>query len=103
MEITIFAKKRTTRDGKTFYTYLSTLTSKSTGETFPVQVKFRESAGKLPDPHTCPRVIHVDKENANLSTKKYEVDGETRERKELWVSAFEDVGAWVDTSLDDFA
>lgn len=102
MEITIFAKKRTTRDGKTFYTYLSTLTSKSTGETFPVQVKFRESAGKLPDPHTCPCVIHVDKENANLSTKKYEVDGETQERKELWVSAFEDVGAWVDTSLDDF-
>lgn len=103
MEITIFAKKRTTRDGKTFYTYLGTLTNKSTGENFPVQVKFRQSAGTLPDPHTCPRVIRVEKEDANLSTKKYEVDGETRERKELWVSLYEDVGAWVDHSLDDFA
>lgn len=102
MKITIFAKKRTATDGRAFYNYLSTLTSKTTGEEQVVQVKFRQDCGS-PDPHTCPRVIEFDKHDANLSAHSYETnDGETRTRRELWVSKWKDCGEFVDNSLDDF-
>ena len=43
MELTIFAKKRQSNDGRPFFTYLSTLTRKD-GEEIKVQVKFRQAA-----------------------------------------------------------
>jgi len=101
MNLAIFAKRRQTKDGKTFFTYLSTLTNRS-GETITVQVKFREGCGQ-PKPETCPRCITVDKKAANLSVREVLDDnGVTHIRNVLWVAAWNDGGAYVDHSLDDY-
>ena len=103
MELTIYAKKRQTNEGKTFYTYLSTLTRKD-GSELKVSVKFREDCGN-PKADQCPMNIIVSKENANLSAKDYGVNEETGEvltSHTLWVSAWEKGSEYVDHSLDDF-
>lgn len=101
MNLTIFAKRRQTKEGKTFFTYLSTLTNRS-GESITVQVKFRDSCGQ-PKPETCPRCVVVDKSAANLNVKEVTDDnGVTHVRNVLWVSQWSDGGAYVDHSLDDY-
>ena len=102
MQITIFAKKRQTKEGKTFYNYLSTLVSRDGRET-PVQVKFRDVAGQ-PRPENCPCNIIVDKADANLSVREYTDTNtaEIRQSKTLWVSAWENGPEYVDHSLDDY-
>ena len=102
MQLTIFAKKRQTKEGKTFYNYLSTLISRDGRET-PVQVKFRDAAGQ-PRPESCPCNIIVDKANANLSTREYTDSNtaEIRQSKTLWVSAWKNGPEYVDHSLDDY-
>ena len=106
MLLNIFAKKRNTKDGKVFYNYLTILTKKD-GEQETVQVKFRDDCGQ-PNGSDCPRTIEVKKENANLVKKVITVPGkegqpekEVEERK-LWVSEWEDRGAYIDHSLDDY-
>lgn len=102
MKITIYAKKKQTKDGKTYYIYLSSLTNKNTGETIPCRVKFRMDCGQ-PDPHTCPRIIEFDKKDGNMSASAYTTDeGETRISNTLWIARWKDCGEFVDTSLDDF-
>jgi len=104
MEITVYAKKRTTKEGKTFYSYLSRLTNKRTGQDVTVAVKFRESAG-YPDAKSCPMNIKFVKSDGNLTSKPI-VDEETGEEigvsNVLWVSAWEEGAPFVDDSLDDF-
>lgn len=103
MNITIFAKKRTTSEGKKFYSYLTTLTRKN-GDSVVVTVKFNEACGN-PRPEDCPMNIIVDKATANLSGKtvKNTDTGEVFESRTLWVKNWEkDPNVWVDTSLDDF-
>lgn len=105
MLLNIFAKKRTTEEGKAFYSYLTTLT-KTNGDQETVQVKFREDCGQ-PKGQECPRVIEVKRENANLVKKnitKQEEGGTEKEieSRTLWVSAWEDKGEYVDHSLDDY-
>ena len=102
MELAIFAKKRTTKEGKTFYNYLSTMT-KNDGTDLTVSVKFRDDCG-APNPANCPVYIKVEKENANLSSKDYtrEDTGETVKSWTLWVSAWELGAPFIDHSLDDF-
>lgn len=102
MEITIFAKKRTASDGKSFYSYLSTLTRKDkTKQT--VSVKFRDEAGN-PKPEKCPMNIKFDRGSANVATKDFirEDTGEVATSYTLWVSAWEPGEPFVDHSLDDF-
>lgn len=106
MLLNIFAKKRTTKDGKVFYNYLTTLTKKD-GEQETAQVKFRDDCGQ-PKADVCPRTIEVKKENANLVKRVITVPGkedqpdkEVEERK-LWISEWEDRGAYIDHSLDDY-
>lgn len=104
MELTIFAKKRNTKDGKkVFYNYITTLTRKD-GTTLTTAVKFRQDCGQ-PKGEDCPMVIRVNKSDANLVTVEYpDPDtGEALESKRLWVSKWEFIGAYVDTSLDEFA
>lgn len=105
MKLAIFAKKRSTiEDGKnrTFYTYLTTLVNKTTGEPLSVQVKFREACG-APEPEECPRFIEVPKTKMNLSWDKYvNEDGEELQAAKLWVTEWEDAGDYVDHSLDNF-
>lgn len=102
MEITIYAKKKQSREGKTFFTYLSTLTRKD-GTQQTVQVKFRDEAGN-PRPENCPLNIRFDKASANLSSRDYERDdtGETVRSYTLWITQWEEGSKFVDHSLDEF-
>ena len=111
MKLAIFAKKRQTTDTdpktgaqtlRDFYTYLTTLVNKSTGELMPVQVKFRQACG-APDPNKCPQFISVDKKDANLSWEDYVNDeGETLKAAKMWVTSWSPAGEYVDHSLDEF-
>ena len=102
MEITIYAKKRHAADGKTFYSYLSTLTRKD-GTKQTVSVKFRDEAGN-PKPEKCPMNVKFDKGNANIAIREFvrEDTGEVGTSYTLWVSAWEPGALFVDHSLDDF-
>ena len=102
MQITIYAKKRQTNEGKTFYNYLSTLTDRN-GNDIPCQVKFREGAGN-PRPEQCPMNIAFDKADANLTTREYTdaTTAEIRKAHVLWVSKWNPGEEYVDHSLDDF-
>ena len=102
MELTIFAKKRTSADGKKFYTYLTTMTKKD-GTEQTVAVKFREECGG-PKPDKCPINIVVDKRFANLSHRDFvrEDTGEAGTSHTLWVSEWQEGKAYVDTSLDEY-
>lgn len=102
MEITVFAKKRHTNDGKSFFSYLATL-KKKTGENVTVSVRFREDAGN-PKPENCPMNIIINKTDANLSSRVYtrEDTGEDAISYTLWVSAWSKGAEYVDHSLDEF-
>lgn len=107
MKLAIFAKRRQTNDantGKTrdFWTYLTTLINRETGEPLSVQVKFREACG-APEPAECPMFIEVPKGKANLSWDSYENDeGETLQAAKMWVTEWEKAGAYEDHSLDNY-
>lgn len=101
MEITVFAKKRTTHEGKKFFTYLTTLTRKD-GTTCTASVKFAE--GEAPKPDICPCNLIVEKGDCNMSKGEY-INPETGEVKDtftLWVKRFSMGSPFVDTSMDDF-
>lgn len=102
MEITIYAKKRQTADGKSFYSYLSTLNRKD-GTKQTVAVKFRDECGN-PKPEKCPMNIKFDKSKANMATHEFtrEDTGEVATSYTLWISGWEVGTPFVDHSLDDF-
>jgi hypothetical protein len=103
MQLAIFAKKRKTKDGKSFYGYLSTMTRKSTGEAQTISVKFRDECGQ-PNAADCPCNIIVDKKDCNMSTRTFvrEDTGEAATSYTLWVNKWAKGPAYVDHSLDDF-
>lgn len=107
MKLAIFSKKRQTIDSetgkaRTFYTYLTTLVNKVSGEPLTVQVKFREACG-APDPDLCPCFIEVPQGKANLSWDKYtNDDGEEMEAARMWITEWEHAGDYVDHSLDEY-
>lgn len=104
MQISIFAKKRTTKEGKTFYQFLTTLEKKD-GTTETMRVAFRDIEGNMPPkPDSCPRNIVIEKDDANISTTKYtdNATGEIKNRKTLWVSKWESGEPYVDHSLDEY-
>ena len=100
MEIAIFAKKKQTKTGKAFVTYLTTLTKKD-GSTEKMRVKFRHDAG---EPENCPVNIVVEKSDINIDKKMLtrEDTGEIFESKTLWVSKWTYGKPYVDTSLDEY-
>lgn len=107
--IPVFAKKRTDKNGKVFYNYLSTLTKKD-GTEIKVQLHFRMTCG-MPDAQKCPCMIGFERKDANLVTKEFDKEVETDNGTEtrhivnnvLWLTAWTDCGEYVDTSLDDIA
>lgn len=104
MEITLFAKKRNTREGKVFFQFLTTLT-RNDGTTETMRVAFRNVSGNdIPKAETCPRNIVFDKADANISTSRYTDNetGEVKERKTLWITKWESGSEYVDHSLDDY-
>lgn len=102
MEITVFAKKRTSKTGKDFYSYLTTLTRKD-GSECVATVRFRDGAG-YPDPERCPMNLIVDRSAANMATRSYkrEDTGEMAIAYTLWVTAWKEGKPFVDSSLDEF-
>lgn len=105
MKLNVFAKKRTTKEGKVFYSYLSTLHNKVFDTDETVQVFFRDECG-APKGQECPRVIEVKKEDCNLVKRNVTVIVNEEEKeievRRLWVSDWKDCGAYVDRSLDDY-
>lgn len=101
MELTVFAKKRTTTEGKRFYTYLTQLTRKEDSERVSVQVKFPE--GLAPKADDCPLNITVDKEKANLAIKKLGTENGEIISRTLWIKEYTiSENSFEDTSLDDY-
>lgn len=101
MEISLFAKKRTTKEGKGFYVYLSTLPKKD-GSMIGCNVRFKDGC-TVPDAKDCPMNICIEKEHCNLSQRSYEREdtGEQTIAYTLWVGAWSQGSAYVDHSLDD--
>ena len=99
--ITIFAKKRTTKEGREFTSYLTRLTRKD-GSEQTMTAKFKEDDG--PRIEDCPLNIEVDKSDMNISKKKYEQeDGTESVGYTLWIKAWsESEEQWLDASLDEF-
>ena len=100
MKIDVFAKKITTKNGKTFYKKISTLTNKE-GEKIYVDVRIpEEEESKLGN---LQKTITFDKHNANMTTKEVDgKDGKTYTNRTLWIKKIDTVNDYIDTSLDDF-
>lgn len=101
MEIALFAKKITMKNGKTFYKFLSSLTNKN-GETQGVRVMFA-SGCVAPKPSDCPMNIIIEKGDCNLSKKRY-VDKNNFEKiaYTLWVDEYSLGSPYEDNSMDDY-
>lgn len=100
-EITIFSKRKTSKEGKQYYIYTARIPKKD-GSQVSTRVKFREECGH-PDPEKCPVNIEFEKVNANMVVESYDTDdGETKVAHTLWISAWKSGSEYVDTSLDDF-
>lgn len=101
MEISIYAKKVSLSNGKSFTKYLSALTTKD-GEVQGVRVMFAEGC-EAPKPVDCPINIIIDKGNCNLSKKKYtDKNGKDGIARTLWISKYSKGSPYVDHSMDDF-
>lgn len=104
-EITIFAKKKTTRDkSKTFFDYITTLNRKDGGKQ-TMRVRFREdSESGRPKPEKCPMNIVIEKGEANISRREYtrEDTGEIGISYTLWIKEWTEGTPYIDTSLDEF-
>lgn len=103
MEVTIFGKKKTTGEGKSFAAFIAKLTKKD-GSSVTASVRFREDCGQ-PKLEECPLNIEFDKKTANLATRTYtrEDTGEDATSYTLWISAWKrSANVYVDHSLDEF-
>ena len=102
MNIVVFAKKRNTKEGKIFYTYLSKLTKKD-GTEVTCAVKFRDECG-APRPEVCPCNLIIEKGDCNFSSKASVNDetGEILTSNTLWVNKWEMGDPYVDHSMDEF-
>ena len=100
MNISVFAKKRTSKDGRGFLVYIGRIKRKSSGEEITTAIKFKDCDA----PEKTPCNIVVNKDDANLSEKKYlsNQTGEYEVSYTLWVSKYEMGEEFVDHSLDDF-
>ena len=108
MEITLYSKRRQTKEGKVFYNFLTTLTRKD-GSSFVATVRFKEDAIQ-PKPENCPMNIQFDKADGNLSSRKYtreitdsngEISTEEGQSYTLWISKWVPGSVFEDHSLDD--
>lgn len=101
MFLTIFAKKRTSKENKSFYTYLTQLKKKDCDENVTVQVKFPDDF--KPNPLECPMNIEVEKKHANLQEKKVNTDGGEIISRTLWVKEYKvSENPYEDSTLDEY-
>ncbi len=103
MKVTVFGKKKTTSEGKSFTAFVAKLNRKD-GSTLTASVKFREECGQ-PKLEECPCNLEIEKKDANLAERTYtrEDTGEDAKSYTLWVSKWKrSEEVYVDHSLDDF-
>lgn len=107
MKLTIFAKNRTSHEGKKFTAYVTKLTKKN-GEEITAGVRFREECG-APKADECPCYVIVDKKDANLNTRTQTVTDENTGEEHIatyytmWVKNWKmSDEVYEDHSLDDF-
>lgn len=102
MKVAVFAKKKQTKDGRPFTSYVGKLKKKDGSELY-VEIKFREECG-APKPEQLPAYIEFDKPEGNLSTRAYTTqEGDEGVSFRLWLSGwrFSDE-KFEDHSLDEF-
>ena len=101
MQITIYSKKRNTKEGKVFYTYMTKL-RKTNGTEITSSVKFRDECG-APRADQCPMNIIVDKNDCNFNSKTIiNANDEQRIVNTLWVSKWIQGEPFIDRSMDEF-
>lgn len=101
MFLTIFAKKRMSKENKSFYTYLTQLKKKDSDESVTVQVKFPDDI--KPNPLECPMNIEVEKKHANLQEKKVNTENGEIISRILWVKEYNvSENPYEDSSLDEY-
>lgn len=102
MEITLFCKKRKTKEGKSFDSFLAKLTKKG-GTQITASVRFREECGQ-PKGSECPCNIVIEKGQCNMSEREWFNDetGEISKSYTLWITGWERGSEYVDHSMDDF-
>ena len=100
MNITVFAKKKQTKTGKVFFTYLTTLKKKD-GTEDRMEVKFREDCG-IPDHFPINLILEKGDCNVSKKLKNREDTGEVFEVRTLWVNRWNEGEPYVDTSLDEY-
>ena len=100
MKIAVFSKRRTGKDGRTFWSYFGRLTKKD-GTEVPVNVKFKGDEADIP--MYFPMNIIFEKKDGNLSQQNYtdEKTGEQRVSYTLWLNRWT-CEEYEDSSLDDF-
>ena len=102
MEITIFAKKAQSLDGRNFTRFITKLLNNSTGELETMSVNFREECGQ-PKGENCPMNIIVNKGDCNISSRTYvDKNGDEQVGKTLWISAWESGSEYIDHSTDSY-
>lgn len=104
MKVTLFRKQGTTKDGRKFNIYVSTLTRKDGSKQY-VTVKYSGGDDRKEfNPNKCPYIIDIPRDAANLQIKHWvDRNGETREDYTLWVKDYVETSEkYVDHSLDDF-
>ena len=104
MKTTVFAKKVKTNDGKSFFTFVTSLDKKDGSKQYMNVMYSGDDKNKKFDSEDCPVVIEFDKNRANVSCKS----GTTKDGKEwkhytLWLKDYTvSEEKYVDHSLDDF-
>lgn len=103
MEITVFAKQRTNKEGKPFTSYITKLVNKKTGDEETMSAKFRMECG-APKAEDCPCNIVIEKGKANITRSTYtrEDTGEVMDVKTLWISSWSKGSKYEDHSMDDY-
>lgn len=104
MKTTVFAKKVKTNDGKSFFTFVTSLKKKDGTKQYMKVMYSGDDKNKKFDSEDCPVVIEFDRDKANISTTTYTTkDGEERKSYTLWLKDYTvSEEKYVDHSLDDF-
>lgn len=109
MKITLFSKKKHTKEGKEFNVFVGTLNRKD-GTNQYMTVKYSGDDKRLDfDGRKCPYIIEFNKEDANITKKTRTLtDKETGETKSitnytLWLKNYKESSEkFIDHSLDEF-
>lgn len=104
MKTTVFAKKIKTKDGKTFFNFVTTLEKKDGTKQYMKVMYSGKDKNKAFESDMCPLVIEFNRDDANISTETYKSnEGEEKKRYTLWLKDYKESDEkFIDHSLDDF-